>query len=95
MLATVGLVIGLAVSDKGPETENKRLAMFGGITFLMGCSLMPLVSMVVDHIDPTLPLMALAITVLVFGSFSLAALTSRRDVNICILEGCCFPASIC
>lgn len=53
--------------------EQKRLAYMFGIAFLVGCTTAPLIEYVGSQ-DPSIVFNAYVITLIVFGSFTLAAL---------------------
>lgn len=62
------------------EDEVARLGIFGLLAFLQGLTIGGLVEFALD-VDPVLPLVALFLTAIVFGAFSVAALYSeKRDM---------------
>ncbi|XP_050388582.1 bax inhibitor 1 [Patella vulgata] len=72
-IGSIGLMIWLASIHHSKETQGKRIAIFGGFTFLSGISLGPLLDMAI-MIDPSIIPTALLGTAVVFISFTLAAL---------------------
>lgn len=72
-IASIGLMIWLAMTHHSKETQMKRMAIFAGFTFFSGMSLGPVMDWVID-IDPSIIATAFMATTVIFVSFSLAAL---------------------
>jgi len=66
-------MIALVASEHSRQNEKKRLAFMFGLTFLVGCTTGPLIEYVAAS-DPSIVFNAYLITMIVFGSFTLAAL---------------------
>mmetsp|Transcript_2856 Transcript_2856/g.8357 ORF Transcript_2856/g.8357 Transcript_2856/m.8357 type:complete len:248 (-) Transcript_2856:234-977(-) len=77
MIAFVACSVWLAVTPNEPKNLNKRYALLGGTAFAQGASLGPLIGAAMA-MDSALVLTAFLGTAALFGSFSLAALMSRR-----------------
>uniref|UniRef100_A0A914HTN7 Bax inhibitor 1 n=1 Tax=Globodera rostochiensis TaxID=31243 RepID=A0A914HTN7_GLORO len=92
-LAVFGLMIAITLTESTVQNENKRLAYLYVLTFLMGCQTGPLVEYVgLD--DPTIVFNALLITMLVFGSFTMAALYAESTKYL-YLGGILSSALLC
>lgn len=76
-LAGIGLLIWLGMTPYTPENQAMRLGLLSGFAFFTGMSLGPLMKVVAD-IDITIIPTAFLGTVVVFTSFTLAALWSQR-----------------
>lgn len=72
-LASVGLLIWLASTHHSKENEMKRLGILSGFAFLTGLSLGPVMDFAID-VDPSIISTAFMASVVIFVSFSLAAL---------------------
>ena len=72
-IAQFGLLFMLMTTHHSRETENKRLAYLLGFAFLVGANTGPLIEYVGAE-DPAIVFNAYLITLIVFGSFTLAAL---------------------
>merc|ERR1711991_98731 len=80
LLSLVGIMGCLFTLNSTPpvsEQLQKRLALLGGIGFLMGNSVGPLLGATL-HLDPSIAVNAFTGTVVVFGSFSASALYAKR-----------------
>ncbi|KAK9829802.1 hypothetical protein WJX72_007986 [[Myrmecia] bisecta] len=77
MLGFMGCVFGLLALQPTPQNLNKRYLLLAGAAFCQGCSLGPLISLVLAT-QPGVLLTALLGTCLVFACFSGAAMISRR-----------------
>lgn len=79
LLLSFGLVIYIAASspDRGANQSRYRIAAMLTFAFLDGCWISPLVNLAIK-VDPSLVLVALGATVMIFASFTGAALFSRR-----------------
>ena len=64
-------------SDQDKENYHKRISLLALFGFFEGISIGPLINLAI-MIDPFIILVALACTMIIFISFSLAALTSQR-----------------
>lgn len=76
-LAGIGLLIWLGMTPHTPENTPKRMGLLSGFAFMTGLSLGPLMMIVAD-IDVTIIPTAFLGTVVVFTSFTLAALFAQR-----------------
>jgi len=72
-LGTIGLMLAIVCTEASRANEKKRLAYMFGLAFLVGCSTGPLIEYV-GATDPSIVFNAYVITLIVFGSFTLAAL---------------------
>lgn len=81
--ATLGLVLSLVLtifivaSAGNPALQTARLVAAAFFAFVNGCSIAPLVNLAIT-IDPALIVTALSTSVVIFASFTGAALYSRR-----------------
>lgn len=92
LLAMLGLVIAIGVTEHNNQNVAQRMGMFGALAFLMGVSMDTLISFVSHTIDPQLPLIALVYTSMIFISFSLVALFSPDRREYLYLGGFLFSA---
>lgn len=79
-LGLLGLMFWLGLTPYDPfnaDQQQKRLLILGGIGFLKGAVVAPIVEVGLN-VDPSLVLMAFLGTTLVFGCFSVAAMSAQR-----------------
>ena len=72
-LGTIGFMIALTATEHNQANEKKRLGYMFALAFLVGCSTGPLIAYV-GGTDPSIVFNAYVITLIVFGSFTMAAL---------------------
>ena len=76
IIATIGLVITM-MSKKGNRDHGTKFVCFLAIAAIDGASLKPLI-MLAEEIDPIIVVNALVYTAVIFGSFTLASLMTKR-----------------
>jgi len=72
-IGTIGLMIAIVATEPSRANEQKRLGYMFALAFLVGCTTGPLVEYV-GATDPSIVFNAYVITLIVFGSFTMAAL---------------------
>lgn len=72
-LGIFGLMMAIAFTEPSRANENMRLGYLLTLALLVGCTTGPLVEFIGAH-DPSIVINAYLITLIVFGSFTLAAL---------------------
>jgi len=72
-IGTIGLMIAIVATEPSRANEQKRLGYMFALAFLVGCTTGPLVEYV-GAADPSIVFNAYVITLIVFGSFTMAAL---------------------
>ena len=75
-IASIGIIIWIHV-DAEKENFYKRLSMLCGFGFVQGMGIGPIINTAIK-IDPSIIILALFCTGLIFGSFSVAAMISSR-----------------
>ncbi|XP_063325336.1 probable Bax inhibitor 1 [Pelmatolapia mariae] len=82
VLSIVGLpvsVIWLGVTTHSPETEKKRFSILLGFAFFSGLALGPALHLAIS-VDPSIAVLAVAATAVLFVSFTLSALYVERRI---------------
>ncbi|KAK1799833.1 hypothetical protein P4O66_006360 [Electrophorus voltai] len=77
MLGSLAMMTWLAMTPHSPQTEKKRLAILAGFAFLIGVGLGPAMDYVIT-INPSIIIMALLGTSVIFTCFTLSALFAQR-----------------
>jgi len=77
MTAFFAVIALIVMQGTSQEQHDKRVALFSAFCFFKGMSIGPLVNLAL-HVDPSSLVLAALATAVVFGSFSLVAMTARR-----------------
>ncbi|XP_077472393.1 putative Bax inhibitor 1 [Stigmatopora argus] len=76
-LASLGMMVWLAMTPHNPDTEKKRLAILAGFAFFNGVGLGPTLDFVLA-VNPSIIVTAFLGTSLIFICFTLSALYAKR-----------------
>ncbi|XP_057713744.1 probable Bax inhibitor 1 [Corythoichthys intestinalis] len=76
-LASLGMLVWLAMTPHNPDTERKRLGILAGFAFLNGVGLGPTLDLIIA-INPSIIVTAFLGTSLIFICFTLSALYAKR-----------------
>lgn len=83
ILGSLISVILLAVTTHSPETENKRFSILLGLSVFLGFALGPVLHLEVST-DPSIVVLALAGSTLLFAFFTLSALYVERRIYMLV-----------